>query len=312
MTIAFMQGTDFLRMTARIQRFHRFWLCWIIAGLFFAGCGPLWAAAPSQERRAEALQLYQEGLFQETGSGDLDAAQTIYRSLISQYPDYRDVASAALFHLGLLNEKSGDLTEARKNYQKLLTQFPEQHAMAKEAKQRLTLLEKKFAEVTLPVSAPALQAPTLPALVPAVIQAAPLIQAPEPLAGIKANNQHYWGIGLHTWGVQAQYNFPTSEMVELRLQREANEPQLGVRLGMRLWTGGELPLGLYTGVESTLRFPGYAVKSYGVGAFTGCEWQITPFWGFRADVGYSQEWYTDRSGDRIRLLYQAGIMRYFY
>lgn len=99
----------------------------IIIGLLSLGCQGICSGADSEEtRRIQALRLYQEGLFQETGTGDLEVAFKTYQELALNYHDLPDVAAVAYFHMGLVLDKLGQEEEARVYFKLVKEKYPKQ------------------------------------------------------------------------------------------------------------------------------------------------------------------------------------------
>lgn len=93
-------------------------------------------------------QLYQKGLMQEEGEGNLQEAINIYNSVVENQNADQSLQAKALLHVGLCYEKLGK-EEATKAYQKLVNNFPSQKnevAIARERLSRLILAVEKLAQ----------------------------------------------------------------------------------------------------------------------------------------------------------------------
>ena len=96
-----------------------------------------------------AEQLYQKGLMQEEGEGNLQEAINIYNSIVENQNADKSLQAKALLHVGLCYEKLGK-EEATKAYQQLVNNFPSQKnevAIAKERLSRLILETDKVTQI---------------------------------------------------------------------------------------------------------------------------------------------------------------------
>ncbi len=91
----------------------------------------------SSQQTAE--EFFEKGLYTEEAQGDLQKAIELYGQILEKFPENREIAAKAQFHIGLCYEKLG-LTEAQKAYQKVLDDFPEQKETVKLARKKLALL----------------------------------------------------------------------------------------------------------------------------------------------------------------------------
>lgn len=98
-------------------------------------------------QKQQAQKLLSEAVYQEEINGDLDEAIKIYRSVINQYPDNRDISAEALLHLGMCYEKLGN-QEAVKTYRHLVNNYPEQTNEVTIARERLARLIEIAREVS--------------------------------------------------------------------------------------------------------------------------------------------------------------------
>jgi Tol biopolymer transport system component len=73
-------------------------------------------------------KLFQKGLIQEEGEGNLNKAIEIYNSLVNDVSIERALRAKALLHVGICYEKLGN-QNARKSYQKLIAEFSDQDAI---------------------------------------------------------------------------------------------------------------------------------------------------------------------------------------
>jgi Tol biopolymer transport system component len=102
-----------------------------------------------------AGELFQTALYMEEAEGDLQKAIELYRKILEQFPEEREVAVKAQLHIGLCYEKLG-LKEAREAFEKVVENFPEQEEEVRIARQKLgrlsrakTVLEKGVRELSM-------------------------------------------------------------------------------------------------------------------------------------------------------------------
>jgi Tol biopolymer transport system component len=86
-----------------------------------------------------SLEIFQKGLYQENGSGNLEEAIKIYNSITNDGDVDRSLRANALLHIGLCYEKMGN-QEAQKAYQKVIDSYPEQTEIVKLANEKLSLI----------------------------------------------------------------------------------------------------------------------------------------------------------------------------
>ena len=110
----------------------------------------------------QAKKLLSEAVYQEEINGDLDEAIKIYRSVIDQYPDKRDISAEAFLHLGMCYEKLGN-QEAVKTYRHLVNNYPEQTNEVTIARKRLARLIEIAREVSAVSSMPVFTRIQMPA-----------------------------------------------------------------------------------------------------------------------------------------------------
>ncbi len=116
------------------MRSNRFLICVCIVMMGFFSLG-------FSQQSAE--KLFQAGVYQEEVGGDLERAIEIYEQIIKEFPDNREVAAKAFFHIGLCYEKLG-LEGALKAYEEVISQYGEQKDVVAKAKERLSKLEQLF------------------------------------------------------------------------------------------------------------------------------------------------------------------------
>jgi Tol biopolymer transport system component len=83
--------------------------------------------------------LFEKAKYCMETKGDLKEAITLFDSLIRTYPDEREYAANAQFHIGLCYEKLGNQT-AQKAYQDVIKNYADQSEVVKVARQRLSQL----------------------------------------------------------------------------------------------------------------------------------------------------------------------------
>ncbi|MEE8378283.1 MAG: tetratricopeptide repeat protein, partial [Candidatus Aminicenantaceae bacterium] len=116
------------------MRSNRFFICVFIVVILFLSLG-------FSQQSAE--QLFQAGIYQEEVSGNLEKAIAIYEQIIKEFPNNREIAAKAFFHIGLSYEKLG-LEGALKAYEEVISQYGEQKDVVAKAKIRLSKLEQLF------------------------------------------------------------------------------------------------------------------------------------------------------------------------
>ncbi len=242
------------------------------------------AAWPAYERRNEALQLYQEGLFQETGTGDLGAAQTLYRTLTEHYSDYRDIASVAWYHLGLVYEKQGRRQEAQVCFQTVSARYPDQALVLQQARQKLNVANKPAPtpSPTVPPATPQAVPEVPPAHIAAPASTPVAAPTPAPLPPTP------WGVGVHYGGVHVQGR--VSEQLWLEAEYHAVNPTraFGLRALFPLDKKGtsSQSVTFLGGLEIDMLLENTPTVGYRVGGFAGVEWRPWSRLGVEADLGY--------------------------
>ena len=84
-------------------------------------------------------QLFQQGVLQENGAGDLQAAVAIYEKIVADDTADRPVRAKALLHIGRCYQKLGK-RDAQKAYQRIIEEFADQFEVVAEARERLAAL----------------------------------------------------------------------------------------------------------------------------------------------------------------------------
>lgn len=252
----------------------------------------IYGKSAEDKRRATALRLYQEGLFQETGTGNLQLALDIYSDLASEYRDIPDVAAVAYYHQGILLDKSGKYAQAREKFNFVIKTYPDQVHIIKRIKIKL----KEMKNLGLNEKKPSGEKK---------------IPKPEPAKGVtesdtnvlvkekSRDNPGSWGIGVHTTGIHGRYSFGTKDKTVFEIDLDYMNEQLS--LGSRLFFVTAFDI-------SNLAFnifPGIAIyKPMGpsdesgpvAGGFLGGEAVINDTWGIGADTGY---YYSERKSGEV-------------
>lgn len=94
-----------------------------------------------------SLEIFQKGLYQENGAGNLDEAIKIYNSITNDGNVDRSLRANSLLHIGMCYEKMGK-QEAIKAYQRLVDNFPGQKSEVAIAKERLSRLILAVEEIS--------------------------------------------------------------------------------------------------------------------------------------------------------------------
>jgi Tol biopolymer transport system component len=89
-----------------------------------------------------AKELFEKALYLEETKGDLEKAIELYERVVEQFPDEREIAANALFHIGGCYEKLG-LQKARNAFQRIIEEYPDQVEMAGKAREKLATLTRK-------------------------------------------------------------------------------------------------------------------------------------------------------------------------
>ena len=88
-----------------------------------------------------AGELYEKALYTEEAEGDLEGAIALYRRILDQFSEDREIAAKAQLHIGLCYERLG-MQEAEKAYQGVLERYPEQRSEVTLAREGLTRLSR--------------------------------------------------------------------------------------------------------------------------------------------------------------------------
>ncbi|MCD4812876.1 tetratricopeptide repeat protein [bacterium] len=228
-----------------------------------------------EENRSAALQLYQEGLFQETGTGDLKMAIEIYTTLIKKYSDYSDISAVGHYHLGLAHEKLGNYPAAKKHYQTITRLYGKHKNIIQQAQNKLKQLSRRTAKRKTPVRDPIPPLPDTPhSQIPPVKSAAPSASGPQTKT---------WGIGINYWGLHARYRTPDRLQLEIKAQSRAEDLLLGVR---GAFVSQTIPLAWTIGLEYDYVFNTAVTSKYITGAYVGGEISLTQHLGWGGDIGY--------------------------
>ena len=92
-----------------------------------------------------AGELYEKALYYEEAQGDLQKAIDLYKKVLEEFPEDREVAAKAQLHIGLCFEKLGH-TEAVKAYELVVENFADQKEPASTARARLAALMARKTE----------------------------------------------------------------------------------------------------------------------------------------------------------------------
>lgn len=84
-----------------------------------------------------ASDSFTEGVLEEEGNMNLDAAMNSYQSIIAAFDKQRAQAANAMFRLGEVYRKMGRLPEAKIHYARVLREFPDQVELTRLSHQRL-------------------------------------------------------------------------------------------------------------------------------------------------------------------------------
>ena len=92
-------------------------ICLLLIGFLFFTQKAIQAQNPQQ--------LFQKGMIQEEGEGNLTEAIEINNSMVNDVNVDRELRAKALLHVGICYEKLGN-QNARKAYQKLISEYSDQ------------------------------------------------------------------------------------------------------------------------------------------------------------------------------------------
>jgi Tol biopolymer transport system component len=87
-------------------------------------------------------KIFQKGLIQEEGEGNLKEAIAIYNSIVNDNSIDRNLRAKALLRVGICHEKLGSQS-ARKSYQKLISEFSDQKDIVSLGREKLNGLKKE-------------------------------------------------------------------------------------------------------------------------------------------------------------------------
>lgn len=250
--------------------------------------------AGMEENRNAALQLYQEGLFQETGTGDLKMAIKIYTTLIEKYKKYQDVTAVALYHLGLAHEKLGDYPAAKKHFKAITRNYRQQVNLVRQAKIKLRQLaknppkkkkSKKQLELLIPDTS---RQQTSVRSVKSSPPAASALQTAT------------WGIGLNYLGGHVRCRTPDHIQIEIKAQSRGEDILLGVRGAfVSPPLTRTMPLVWYIGMEYDYVINETVDSKYITGGYIGGEISLTKHLGWGGDIGY---YYLNAQTDSRRII----------
>jgi ankyrin repeat protein len=115
----------------RLWHFETMKMKWSILALLLA----LPAIASAQTNNLTSL--LQQGLLEEQGNRNLDAAIADYQSLAALFDKDRQLAATAVFRLGECYRAQGKTNEAVAQYQRIIREFPDQNTLAIMSRQNL-------------------------------------------------------------------------------------------------------------------------------------------------------------------------------
>jgi len=93
-----------------------------------------------------SLEIFQKGLYQENGAGNLEEAIKIYNSITNDGNTDRSLRANALLHIGICYEKLG-IAKAKRAYQNILENFADQQDVVAKARKRLERFEPEFSHI---------------------------------------------------------------------------------------------------------------------------------------------------------------------
>ena len=113
----------------------RIFILGLIALLFLL---PLLSLQEVQSQES-AAKIYEAALFKKEAEGDLEGAIKIFRRIVAEFPEARNIAAKAQLQIGTCLEKLG-LKEAMKAYQKVIDNYPDQTEAVIEAREKISIL----------------------------------------------------------------------------------------------------------------------------------------------------------------------------
>lgn len=96
-------------------------ILWIILGSFLL----CWSDIEMVYAQQSAGQLFEKALYAEEVKGDLQEALELYRQVLAENPDNRQLGAKALLHTGICYENMGS-QQARQAYQEVINKYTEQ------------------------------------------------------------------------------------------------------------------------------------------------------------------------------------------
>jgi Tol biopolymer transport system component len=99
-----------------------------------------------------AYDLFQKALAKERAEGKLEEAIELYKKILEQFPQNREIGAKALYRVGLCYEKLGK-QEAQKAYQRIISEYADQQEVVKNARERLASLVSVSKDLGLPTEA---------------------------------------------------------------------------------------------------------------------------------------------------------------
>ncbi len=92
------------------------------------------------------LEIFQKGLYQENGAGNLEEAIKIYNSITNDGNADRSLRASAQLHIGICYEKLG-IAKAKRAYQNVVENFADQQDVVAKARKRLEKFEPKLLHI---------------------------------------------------------------------------------------------------------------------------------------------------------------------
>lgn len=254
--------------------------------LFLAAASLGLAKNNEAEIRAQALRLYQEGLFQEMGTGNLEMAFEIYTEIAEKYADFADIGAVANFHLGVLCAKAGEVKKAGEYFRNVLEKYPEQKNIIARIQPKMKELSKSRENIkSAKVTKSKKNIASGRAAVGSVAQ--PDVLGKGSKAPKRRIGRH--GLGLHNFGLHYRCAFGAIDqnMLEINIDYPAGNMVLEGRL--YTWFEPERKgIGLFynAGIAFGYQFDDYSQGRYLFGGLAGVEYRFARIWGIGLDVGY--------------------------
>src|SRR4030042_5920040 len=95
----------------------------------------------SSIQQESAKQLFEKAVYMEETKGDLEKAIELYRRVVAEFPDERELAAQSLYRSGLCYEKLG-MRDAQKAFQNVVEAYPDQTATVRLAREKLAALAR--------------------------------------------------------------------------------------------------------------------------------------------------------------------------